>query len=75
MLKEEVKLKKVRVNQAACIKCGACYGCIDLVHFDSDDEGLSIVINDNGEEDTDKAIEAMEACPTNAISIEEETGN
>lgn len=61
-------MSKIKVNEAACIGCGACIS-LDSEHFTFSDEGLSEVIsNDNlNSEDLKTAIES---CPTNAISLE-----
>lgn len=61
---------KVNVNKDACIGCGACAAiCPDV--FEMDDEGLSTVkvdtVDSGAEED---AKEAIESCPTSAISEE-----
>lgn len=58
---------KVSVDQDKCIGCGACVA-ISPENFDFNDEGLSIVKNDNI---TEKTIDAAEACPTYAISVEQ----
>lgn len=64
-------MKKLFVNEEACIGCGACVA-IDSEHFDFNEDGLSEVIkNENIEtEDTQNAISS---CPTNAISYVEES--
>ena len=63
-------MKKLNVNQESCIGCGACIAT-DSEHFDFNDNGLSEAIsNDNLESENLK--NAMESCPTNAISVEEE---
>ena len=63
-------MKKLNVNQDSCIGCGACIAT-DSEHFDFNDNGLSEAIsNDNLESENLK--NAMESCPTNAISVEEE---
>ena len=66
-------MKKLFVNEEACIGCGACVA-IDSKHFDFNEDGLSEVIN-NEEIDTDECRNAIASCPTNAISyvVEEET--
>lgn len=61
---------KVKVNQDACIGCGACCAIADDV-FEINDEGLSVAIVDEvptGSED--EAKEAIESCPTGAIEEE-----
>ncbi len=60
---------KVVVNRDNCIGCGACEALCPEV-FQIDDEGLSTVIN-NENLDVDKVTEAIEGCPTSAISKEE----
>ena len=59
---------KVVVNRDNCIGCGACEALCPEV-FQIDDEGLSSVIN-NGNIDEEKVNEAVESCPTSAISKE-----
>ena len=63
-------MKKIVINHDACIGCGACVA-IDPEHFAFSDEGLSEVIS---EEDTENSNvqNAMESCPTSAISYGEE---
>ena len=58
---------KVRVNQDACIGCGACEQ-IDDELFKINDEGVSEEISEDIDEDKEEnAREAIEACPTGAI--------
>ena len=58
---------KVKVNQDACIGCGACVAIADDI-FEINDEGLSEAKVDTVSDDNaDKAREAMESCPTGAI--------
>ena len=65
-------MKKLFVNEEACIGCGACVA-IDGEHFDFNDDGLSEVIN-NENIDGENTKNAISSCPTNAISyIEEKT--
>ena len=64
-------MKKLCVNEEACIGCGACVA-IDGAHFDFNEDGLSEVINNDNIE-TDEAKNAIASCPTNAISYVEET--
>lgn len=62
---------KVKVNRDACIGCGACAAICDTV-FEIDDEGLSIVKNEDvSEEDKQAVIDSVESCPTGAIETEE----
>ncbi len=61
---------KVVVNRDNCIGCGACEALCPEV-FQIDDEGLSTVINNENLEE-EKVMEAIEGCPTSAISKEDE---
>ncbi len=63
-------MKKIVVNKDACIGCGACIA-IDPEHFAFDDNGLSEVINQDNTENME-VKNAMESCPTSAISYGEE---
>ena len=63
-------MKKLCVNQDACISCGACVS-IDSTHFDWNDEGKSHAISQENL-DSENVQTAVESCPTGAISIEEE---
>ena len=61
---------KVKVNQYACIGCGACMSIADDV-FEMDDQGLSSVkVSEVPEGSVDQAKEALESCPTGAIEEE-----
>ena len=60
----------IKVDENKCIGCGACVA-IDSEHFAFNDQGLSSVIN---QEITDSVKEAKDACPVDAITIEN-TGN
>ena len=62
-------MKKLYVNEDACIGCGACVS-IDSEHFDFNDEGLSNVISNENIESED-VVNAIESCPTNAIKYVE----
>ncbi len=62
-------MKKIIVNEDACIGCGACVA-IDPEHFAFNDEGLSHSIStENLESEVLKS--AIDSCPTSAISIKE----
>lgn len=63
-------MKRLNVNDEACIGCGACVA-IDGSHFDFNEDGLSEVIS-NENIDTEEVRNAMASCPTNAISYVEE---
>ena len=61
---------KVKVNEDACIGCGACAAICDEV-FEMNDEGLSEVVVDTVQEENEESVkEAIESCPT--VAIEEE---
>ena len=58
---------KIRVNQEACIGCGACCAIAEEL-FDLNEEGLSVTLVDEVSEDQkEDCIDAMESCPTGAI--------
>ena len=62
---------KVKVNQDACIGCGACTAiCKDV--FELNDDGLSTAkvetVDDAHAQDV---RDAADACPTGAIEVEE----
>lgn len=63
---------KVKVNKDICIGCGACQAIVPEV-FEIEDDGLAIAkdieISDDIKEDV---IDAVEGCPTGAISEIEE---
>lgn len=60
-----------KVDKDKCIGCGACVGVCDTV-FDFDDDNLAFVKNQPSVDDMELATTALENCPTNAISKEEE---
>lgn len=68
---------KVKVNQDACIGCGACEAICPEV-FVLNDEGLSEVKEEKKNANLDdelkeKVQDAIDSCPTSAISeVEEE---
>lgn len=58
---------KVKVNQDACIGCGACQAVAEDL-FEINDDGLSVVKVDTVTEDKkDQAEDAINSCPTGAI--------
>lgn len=62
---------KVVVNRDNCIGCGACES-IEPSVFQLDDEGISVVLEENVENaDTDNINDAVESCPTSAIEKSE----
>ena len=61
---------KVKVNNEACIGCGACHQICDKV-FDFNDEGYAYAkTQEINSELTDAVQEAADCCPTGAIEIE-----
>lgn len=67
-------MKIINVTREQCIGCGACVA-IDPAHFEFDDEGISKVTN-NENTDSENLINALESCPTSAITlVEGETCN
>ena len=58
---------KVQINKDVCIGCGSCVS-IDPETFEFNDDGIAEV---KTEEVSEGAKEAAEACPVEAISIEE----
>ena len=61
-------MKKINLNKTSCIGCGACVAiCGD--HFEFDDNGLSSIIKQLDGEPTSELLEAIDSCPTNAISL------
>ncbi len=65
-------MKKIIVNEEACIGCGACVG-LDGEHFAFNDEGLSHPISQENL-DSEELATAIDACPTGAISLKEADG-
>ncbi len=65
-------MEKVRVNQDACIGCGACTAIASEV-FSFNDEGFAEANEDNNildemdNELKESVIDALEGCPTSAI--------
>lgn len=63
---------KVKVNQEACIGCGACQALVPDV-FEIDDNGLAKAKKDEvNEELVEEVVDALEGCPTSAIEEVEE---
>ncbi len=56
----------VKVNQDACIGCGACTSIAEGV-FNINDDGLSEVVGEVTDSNMDAVKEAIESCPTSAI--------
>lgn len=65
-------MEKVKVNEDACIGCGACTAIASDV-FSFNDEGFAEANKDNNildkmdESLKEDVIDALEGCPTNAI--------
>ena len=58
---------KVKVNEDACIGCGACLAVAPDV-FEMNDNGLAYVAaRQIGDDLEDAIMEAIETCPTGAI--------
>lgn len=60
---------KFKVDKDACICCGACAAICEEVFEINDDEGYAVAKDvEITEEIKNDAIDAMEGCPTSAIS-------
>ncbi len=66
-------MKKINVSEENCIGCGACVA-IDNAHFEFNEEGKSSVKNNDNLESSE-LLNAIESCPTSAISIKEVNEN
>ncbi len=67
---------KIKVNEDACIGCGACQAiCPDV--FELNDEGISTCLKNEIEDDKlkDEVLEAIESCPTEAIVKDDNQNN
>lgn len=60
-------MEKVYVEKDLCIACGSCVAMCPE-HFEFDDDNLAKAIN---EEVNEEVKDAANACPTEAIKIEE----
>ncbi len=61
---------KINVNQDACIGCGACLAIAEDL-FEMNEDGLSQAkVSEVPEDKKDQAHEAVESCPTGAITEE-----
>jgi ferredoxin len=64
---------KVQVIREKCISCGSCVALAPKI-FEYDDEGISVVISQDGNTDEEKML-AAQSCPTGAIVLTDaETG-
>lgn len=62
----------VKVSKDVCIGCGACQAMVPDV-FDIDDDGLAYVMdNAKVKENIEDVNDAVDNCPTGAITIDEE---
>ena len=59
---------KMTVDKNACIGCGACVGTCDKV-FGFDDNYAEVIVDEIPEELKEEAMDALEGCPVDAISI------
>lgn len=63
-------MKKVKVDESKCIRCGACMQiAADVFGYGVDGESVPKV--ETVEDNNENAIMAMEGCPTSAITLEE----
>lgn len=63
---------KVKVNQDACISCGACEAICPEV-FELNDEGLSTCKTPEIKEELQEQVQdAIDSCPTGAILEDQE---
>ena len=61
---------KIKVNQDACIGCGACLSIAEDL-FEMNEDGLSHAkVEEVPEDKKEEAKEAIESCPTGAIEEE-----
>lgn len=68
-------MSKIVINEEGCIGCGACIGTINEV-FDFNDDGYAVVkdgidYDKLSDEQKSDVKDAIDGCPTAAISIEE----
>lgn len=63
---------KVKVNKDLCIGCGACQAIADEVFEIGDDGQAFVKVEEVSEEISEQVLDAVEGCPVNAISKEEE---
>ncbi len=61
---------KVKVNQDACIGCGACVAICEE-QFEINEEGLSEAKEEEVKTELEESVRnAAETCPTSAIEVE-----
>ncbi len=61
---------EVSIDRDACTACSLCEAMVPEV-FSSDDEGIATIVEQPGEDLFDDVREAADACPADAIIIEE----
>lgn len=61
---------KTRVSKDLCIGCGLCPSIAPALYQMDDDGKASAIREDIVEEDIEKAREAADSCPVEAIEIE-----
>lgn len=67
---EREEVMKVRVLEDKCIGCGSCVSLTDEKIFDFDEETgkAKSLVEEVNQEDEELAKQAMEYCPTDAIT-------
>lgn len=70
MFKGGKEMKKVTVNDAACISCGACMDIAKGI-FKFGTSGRSEVIKELVPDDNKEVVMAADSCPTGAIIVED----
>lgn len=63
-------MKKLKVDESACIACGYCFNNYNNL-FKANPKGFSEVKQEIVEDKNEDAINAVEGCPTGAISLED----
>ena len=63
---------KMTVDKNACIGCGACVGTCDKV-FGFEDNYAEVIFDEIPEDLKEDAMDALEGCPVDAISIVDES--
>lgn len=63
-------MKVIKVDQSKCIGCGACVG-MDENSFEFNEDGLSKAKIDVVDEPSEELVNAVEACPAGAITLED----
>lgn len=59
---------KMTVDENTCIGCGACVATCDKV-FGFDDNCAKVIVDEIPNELANDAMDALEGCPVNAISV------